>query len=111
MIAAISGTNGALAAAAAGAAVLALLACAALALSVRRLRRAQRALLGERSEGDLVAHAASMQGAFEELCRHVDEATRRTDARLGGVEAALRGAIAHRALVRYDAYNELSGHQ
>jgi hypothetical protein len=33
------------------------------------------------------------------------------DGRLAGVELALRGAIAHRALVRYDAYNELSGQQ
>ncbi len=111
MIAAISGTNGVLAAAAAGAAVLALVACAGLALALRRLRRAQRMLLGEREEGDLVAHAAGMHSAFEALRRHVDEATQHTDARLGGVEAALRGTIAHRALVRYDAYNELSGHQ
>ena len=28
-----------------------------------------------------------------------------------GAEAALRGTFAHRALVRYDAYNELSGKQ
>lgn len=31
--------------------------------------------------------------------------------RLGGVERALQGAIANRALVRYDAYNEQSGQQ
>jgi hypothetical protein len=111
MIAAITGTNGALAAAAAGAAALALLACLGLLLALRRLRSAQRALLGDRGEEDLVAHAAGMQRAFEDLRRHVDEQTQRTDARLDGVEAALRGTIAHRALVRYDAYNELSGRQ
>jgi hypothetical protein len=111
MIAAITGTNGALAAAAAGAAALALLACLGLLLALRRLRGAQRALLGDRSEQDLVAHAAGMQRAFEDLRRHIDEQTQRTDARLDGVEAALRGTIAHRALVRYDAYNELSGRQ
>ena len=35
----------------------------------------------------------------------------RLDARLGQIEEDLRGVISHRALVRYDAYNELSGRQ
>ena len=35
----------------------------------------------------------------------------RLDGRLAGAEERLDGAIAYRALVRYDAYNELSGHQ
>ena len=30
---------------------------------------------------------------------------------MAGVEERLDGTIAHRALVRYDAYNEMSGHQ
>ena len=33
------------------------------------------------------------------------------DSRLDGVEVALTGAISHHALIRYDAYNELSGQQ
>jgi hypothetical protein len=111
MIATLTGTNGALAAAAAGAALLALAACASLAVAIRRLRSAQRALLGEGGEEDLVAHAAGVQRAFEELRDHVDEQTRQTGGRLAAVEAAARGTISHRALVRYDAYNELSGHQ
>ena len=52
-----------------------------------------------------------MQEAFEALREYVEETAPRLDGRLAGVEAALRGTIAHRALVRYDAYNELSGHQ
>jgi hypothetical protein len=111
MLAAITGTNGVLAAAAAGAAVIALLSCAALAVAIRRLRGAQRALLGGNREGDLVAHAAGVQRAFEELQAGVHEQTAQTGARLAAVEAALRGTISHSALVRYDAYNELSGHQ
>jgi Protein of unknown function (DUF4446) len=111
MIAAISGTNGIVAVAAAGVATLALLVCAGLALSIRRLRRAQRVVLGERSERDVIEHAAETQRAFDELHVHVDAATRHADERLARVEAVLRGTIAHRALVRYDAYNELSGHQ
>jgi len=60
---------------------------------------------------DLVAHSASIQQAFEALEAAVDATARRLDARLAGAEAELRGSIAHRALVRYDAYNELSGRQ
>ena len=59
----------------------------------------------------MVAHAAGMQDAFEALRQYVDDAGRRLDGRLSGAETALRGTIAHRALVRYDAYNELSGRQ
>ena len=111
MLGAISGTNGVVAVAAAAVAVAAVLACAALALSLRRVRRAQRAVLGGHDARDLVAHAAELEGAFDALGAHVDASTQYADDRLAGVEAALRGTIAHRALVRYDAYNELSGHQ
>jgi hypothetical protein len=111
MVASITDTQGIIALAAAAVAVVALLACAALSLNVRRLRRAQRLLLGDRQEQDLVAHAAAMQEAFEALREYVGDTAKRLDGRLAGVETALRGTIAHRALVRYDAYNELSGHQ
>jgi hypothetical protein len=111
MIAALTGTDGAVAVAAAGVAVLALVACAALALSVRRLRRAQRVVLGERGEQDPIEHAQDLQSAFGELRAGVAGATEGTHERLARVEAALRGTISHRALVRYDAYNELSGQQ
>ncbi len=67
-------------------------------------------MLGER-ERDVVAHAAELQGGFEDLREYVGEVAERLEARLGDVELGLRGAISHRALVRYDAYNELSGHQ
>jgi len=74
------------------------------------MRNAQRLLLGD-GERDVVAHAASMQEAFQALQDYVEETAVRLDGRLAGVERELRGAIAHRALVRYDAYNELSGQQ
>jgi hypothetical protein len=111
MAATITDTQGIIAIAAAAVAVVALVGCAALTLSVRRLRRAQQLVLGEQGKQDLVAHAAGMRDAFEALRTYVDDVAVRLDGRLAGVEAALRGAIAHRALVRYDAYNELSGHQ
>jgi hypothetical protein len=111
MVATITNTQGIIAIAAAAVAVLALVGCAALTLSVRRLRRAQLLVLGGQRDQDLVAHAAGMQDAFEALRAYVDDAGARLDGRLANAEAALRGTIARRALVRYDAYNELSGHQ
>src|SRR5271165_3169772 len=111
MAASITDTQGIIAIAAAGAALVALVGCAALAVSLHRLRRAQRVVLGEQGERDVVAHVAAIQEAFEMLREHVDETALRLDGRLAEVEGALRGTIAHRALVRYDAYNELSGHQ
>jgi Protein of unknown function (DUF4446) len=111
MAASITDPEGIVAIAAAAIALGALLGCLVLSVSVRRLRRAQRVVLGERAEQDLVAHAAAMQDAFESLREYVEEMALRLDGRLAGAETALRGAIAHRSLVRYDAYNELSGQQ
>src|SRR5665213_909825 len=111
MTSTLTDTQGIVALAAAAVAVVALLGCAALALGMRRLRRAQRLVLGEQGERDVVAHAAAMQDAFAGLHEYVEEVASRLDGRLAGVELALQGAIAHRALVRYDAYNELSGQQ
>ncbi len=107
----ITDTQGIIAIAAGALAVVALITCVALAWSVRQLRTAQRAVLGEAGTQDVVAHAAAMQEAFAELHAYVGETAAHLDERLAGVERALRGRIAHRALVRYDAYNELSGQQ
>ena len=57
------------------------------------------------------AEAAALQEAFQALGGQVQDTATRLDGRLAGVEVALRGTLAHRALVRYDAYNELSGQQ
>ncbi len=111
MTVATTDTQAIVALAAAALAVLALLACAALAMTVRRLKRAQKLVIGDREERDVVAHAADMQNAFEALRGYVEDLAARLDGRLAGAETALHGAIAHRALVRYDAYNELSGQQ
>jgi hypothetical protein len=107
----ITDTQGIIAIAAAAAALIALIACAALALKVRRFRRAQLTVLGGQAGRDMVAHAAEMQDAFEALREYVEEVALRLDGRLSLAEATLRSTIAHRALVRYDAYNELSGRQ
>jgi Protein of unknown function (DUF4446) len=107
----ITNTQGIIAITAAAAAVIALCACAVLAIRMRRLRAAQRIVLGEHSERDVIAHGAELEVAFDALHDYVADIAQRLDARLAAVEDALQGAIAHRALVRYDAYNELSGQQ
>ncbi|HEX3434770.1 MAG TPA: DUF4446 family protein [Solirubrobacteraceae bacterium] len=104
-------TQGIVALAAAGVALVALICCIGLLMSLRRMRRAQQMVLGDAGQQDVVAHAARIQEAFEALRTYVDDVALRLDGRLAGVEAAMRTTIAHRALVRYDAYNELSGHQ
>ena len=82
-----------------------------LALRVRRLRTAQQVVLGGSGREDLVSHAAGLQEAFMQLNDRVEEMAARLDERMAAAEERLDGAIAYRALVRYDAYGELSGHQ
>jgi hypothetical protein len=97
--------------AAGGVALIALVLASVLAVRLRRLRADQRAVLGSTGSEDLVSHASSLQAAFEALHSRVEEIAERLDARMGAAEERLDGAIAYRALVRYDAYGELSGHQ
>jgi hypothetical protein len=107
----LTDTQGIVAIVAGAVALIALIACGMLALKVRRYRRAQTLVLGEQGERDLVAHAADVQDAFAALREYVEDVALRLDERLLSAETALRGSIAHRSLVRYDAYNELSGRQ
>jgi Protein of unknown function (DUF4446) len=92
-------------------ALIALVLAIVVAVRLRRLRAAQQAVLGASGRDDLVSHAAGLQEAFRALHERVEEVADRLDARMDGAEARLDGAIAYRALVRYDAYGELSGHQ
>jgi Protein of unknown function (DUF4446) len=101
-----------IAALAAGAlALVALTLAVVLAVRLRRMRADQRVVMGSSGRDDLVAHAGALQAAFEALHDRVEEVARHLDDRMGAAEERLDGAIAYRALVRYDAYGELSGHQ
>ena len=100
-----------IAVAAAAVALLALIVGLVLVLQMRRLRAAQRVVLGTSGAEDLVGHAASLQQAFLDLHDRVEEVAAHMDGRVQAAEDRLDGAIAYRALVRYDAYGELSGHQ
>jgi Protein of unknown function (DUF4446) len=106
----LSSTAGIVAVAAGAVAVVALATSVGLSVALRRVRAAQRAVLGDRQQ-DLVAHAAALQGNFEALTAYVQDAANRLDQRMGDAERRLDGTIAYRALVRYDAYGEMSGQQ
>ncbi len=92
-------------------AALALLCSLVLLLRLRRLRAAQRAILGPDGERDLVALGADLQEGFRALHDYVQDVAERQDGRLTTAEGRLDGAIAYCGLVRYDAYNEMSGRQ
>jgi hypothetical protein len=106
----LTSAAGIVAIAAAGIAVIALATSVTLAFRLRRVRRDQRAVLGDRDE-DLVSHAATLQSNFQALADYVNEVATRLDQRVAASEQRLDGAVAYRALVRYDAYGEMSGRQ
>lgn len=106
-----SDAPGIVALAGAAVAVLSLLLAVVLAFRVRRLRHDQRVILGPHGQADLVAHASDLQDAFSALHARVEEVAERLEERMAAAEDRLDGAIAYRALVRYDAYGEMSGHQ
>src|SRR3954470_17076669 len=107
----LSSTTGVVALAAAGVAVVALIIVVVLAVQLRRVRAAQSALLGETGTQDLVAHALELEREFHLLHDTTRETVDQVNERVGRVERRLDGTIAYRGLVRYDAYNEMSGHQ
>jgi hypothetical protein len=106
----LTSTAGIVAIAAGAVAVLSLITALVLAFRLRRVRNDQRVVLGDRRE-DLVAHAATLQSQFEALSQYVQDAAQRLDDRMQGAERRLDHVVAYRALVRYDAYGEMSGRQ
>jgi hypothetical protein len=106
----LSSTEGIVALAAAGAAALALIWLIVVSVKLRRLRAAQRTVLGA-ANTDLVGHAATLQEAFVQLRDWVEETATRLDERMLTAEHRIDGCVAYTSLVRYDAYNEMSGRQ
>jgi hypothetical protein len=104
-------TQGIVALAAAGVAVVALILAMVLAFKLRRMRGAQRAVLGADGTRDLVVHAQQLEKGFTDMRDWVEESIEHFERRMQATENRLDGCVAYRSLVRYDAYNELSGHQ
>jgi uncharacterized protein DUF4446 len=107
----LSSTVGIVALVAAAVAIAAIAAVVVLHRQLRRLRADQRAVLGGQDSTDLVAHAAALDAGFKTLHDYVTDVAARLDQRMGVAEARLDGAISHCGLIRYDAYNEMSGRQ
>jgi hypothetical protein len=106
----LTSTVGIVALAAAGVAVVALLFCIVLAVRLHRVRGDQRTILGDGHE-DLVAHAAELQQHFQALHDYVQDVANQLSQRMQAAEQRLDHAVAYSALIRYDAYGEMSGRQ
>jgi hypothetical protein len=106
-----SSTAGIVALAACAVALAALIVAAVAVVRLRRLRADQKVLLGDGPTEDLVEHASNIEQEFRALHAYVGDIAARLDGRLATAEERLDGAIAYRGLVRFDAYNEMSGRQ
>ena len=103
-------TQGIVALGAGGLALLAFIWVIVLAVKLRRVRAAQRTVLGG-SNADLVEHAATLERAFVDLRDWVEESAARVEERMAAAERRIDGCVAYTAVVRYDAWGEMSGHQ
>jgi hypothetical protein len=107
----LTSTVGIIAMAAGALALLGLALATMLGVKLRRLRSSQALILGESGQRDLVEHAESMQRGFEALRADVERSFQKLDQRLGANEQRLQRCVSNTAVVRYDAYDEMSGHQ
>src|SRR3954466_16365957 len=102
-------TQGIVALAAAGAGAIALIFAIVPGFKLRRLRSAQKAVLGSDGQRDLVVHAQQLEKGLTGLRDSGEESIEHFERRMQATESRLDGCVAYRSLVRYDAYNELSG--
>ncbi|MDQ3644536.1 MAG: DUF4446 family protein [Actinomycetota bacterium] len=107
----LTSTEGIVAMAAAGVALVSLILVTVVAVRLRRVRSAQRAVMGDGRESDLVAHAARLEKGFLELRDWVEDTSSGIERRMATAEHRIDGAMAYCAVVRYDAYGEMSGQQ
>jgi Protein of unknown function (DUF4446) len=78
---------------------------------LKRVRNAQRAVLGDSEQRDLVIHAQSLQTGYQELRRQVESTFSQLGRRFEHNEQRLGRTISRTAVVRYDAYGEMTGRQ
>ena len=83
-----------------------------LAFALRRVRRDQRVVLGEHGHAATSSRTRPGSSASSASCTSTSRTPpSRLHERMAAAESRLDGAVAYRALVRYDAYGEMSGHQ
>jgi len=88
-------------------ALLALVAMLYLLLALKRYRHDQKVIMGVGLERDIVAHSRSVQESVDGLAadlNNLSDELRQTGKRLDD-------CLTHRSVLRYDAYNDLSGMQ
>jgi hypothetical protein len=107
----LTSTVGIIALAAGAVALVALVLVLVLMRRIKRIRSAQRAVLGSSGERDLVSHAQTVAAGFEELRRIVESTFSQLGERLEGNERRLGQTISKTAVIRYDAYGEMTGRQ
>ena len=103
----LTSTAGTAALIAGGVAIIALALVLFCMLRLRRVRADQRAVIGEGSPQDLVGYARGLEAEVSRLAARVEDIRDHAEA----TARRLDGAITHSAVIRYDAYNEMSGRQ
>lgn len=103
----LTSTAGTAALIAGGVAIVALALALFCALKLRRVGADQRAVIGEGSPQDLVGYARGLEAEVSRLAARVEDIRDHAEA----TARRLDGAITHSAVIRYDAYNEMSGRQ
>ncbi|MHB8793000.1 MAG: DUF4446 family protein [Thermoleophilia bacterium] len=88
-------------------ALLALAVTLYLLLVLRRYRHDQKIIMGKGLERDIIAHSRSVQQSVDGLSADLKNLTER----LGETGKRLDDCLTHRSVMRYDAYNDLSGMQ
>lgn len=107
----LSSTSNIIALAATLVAIVAAVAATISLVKLRRVQRAQRVVLGDRDERDLVAHARSLEAKCEATGEFVQELLERLEKHAAETQSRLDQSFSHTAIVRYDAYGEMSGRQ
>jgi hypothetical protein len=107
----LTSTAGVVALVAVAIALLALGVAAAAVSRLRRLRAAQTVVLGEDGSRDIVSQAMELERRVKALDELLHRMARATDHRLKADERRLAGSLSKTAVVRYDAYGEMSGRQ
>ena len=106
-VADLTSTAGTAALIAGGVAIVALALALFCVLRLRRVRADQRAVIGEGSPQDLVGYARGSKLRSSRLATRVEDVRDQAEA----TARRLDGAITHSAVIRYDAYNEMTGEQ
>jgi hypothetical protein len=107
----LTSTVGIVALAAAAVAIGGLVLSSLLLIRLRRLQEGQKFVLGEGDEQDIVAHAKWLHQGFDRLHGQVQSTFEGLERRIGDAEHRLEHSISRSSVVRYDAYNEMSGRQ